>query len=271
MTLDLEDVLAGWHCPAGEICARAVTGRDGAELVQLRVDMGVMQMFPDGRPDGRRYRGMPSVLEYARHETRLGGAELAAEDWRELERELHQTNYRRLALTSLAEEALRRDDVAAAVVHLRRACRDIDTCLTHLRLAGEHWRDGLGQGSWALRPTLVFHRGRLGAQLRIAEGRCEQAVEEAAAGAGELDKLLAELGYDEEQREEDPGVVFLRRLEERLRREYDVSATLRERLEQALAQEDFEAAARLRDELQQREQDAPRGPSDADGRTRPTS
>jgi hypothetical protein len=255
MTLDLEDLLAGWNCPAGEICARMVKGRDGGELLQLRVDLGVMQMFPDGRPDGKRYRGLPTVLEFAEHESRLEEGELSDDDWRELERELHQTNYRRLALTSLAEEALENNDVASAQKHLTRALRDVDACLARVQFALEHEGGGFGGGSLALRPTLLFHRGRLSSQLRITQQRYEEAVEEAEAAAQDLESLLAELGLEEEQRAEDPGVQFLRELGQRLRREYDVSETLRERLEQALENEEFETAAQLRDELRRRAAD----------------
>jgi hypothetical protein len=263
MTLDLNELLVDWDCPSGEICARMVVGRDGGELLQLRIDLGVMQMFPDGRPDGQRHRGLPTVLEYVQHELRLGGADLAAEDWRELERELCQTNYRRLALGSLAEEALARADVAAAQAHLKRALRDIDGCLERLALAVEHGPACVSPGSLALRPTLVFNRGRLAGQLRIAEGRYEEAVEEAEGGAVRLDELLAEFGLDEEQRERDPGVVFLRGLAKRLRREYDIPLTLRERLADALQKQDFETAAQLRDELRRRDAAGPSGSGDS--------
>ncbi|MGD8450297.1 MAG: UvrB/UvrC motif-containing protein [Phycisphaerae bacterium] len=251
MTLDLEDLLADWVCPAGEICARMVVGRDGAELLQLRVDLGVMQMFPDGGPDGRRYGGLPTVLDYIRHELRLSDGEVREEDWQELERELHQTNYRRLALSSLAEDALGRNEVDEAIDHLTRARRDTGACLEMLRVAAEN--DGaFGRASLALRPTLVFHHGRLLVQLRITEALYEEAVEAAGQAADELAELLTDLGFDDEQGEQDPGVVFLRDLEQRLRREYGISETLRERLAVAIEQEDFEAAARLRDELRRR-------------------
>lgn len=265
MTLDLNDLLADWNCPAGEICARVVVGRDGAELLQLRVDLGVMQMFPDGPPDGRRFRGLPSVLEYCQHELRLAGSQLTPADWRELEREVHQLNYRRLALTSLAEAALGRGDEQAARLHLCRALRDTQTCLTSLRLAAARGGAGFSPTAMALRTTLVFHLGRLSVQLRIVEKAYEEAVEEAVRGVRRLDALLAELGLDGEQRAQDPGITFLRRLEQRLRREYEIPATRRERLEQAIAQEDFETAARLRDELRRRARKRSRGPRSSQG------
>jgi len=266
MTLDLRDVTADWQYRAGEICARMVIGRDGAELVQMRVDLGLMQMFPDGRPDGKRYRGLPTALEYLRHELRLGGTGIQPEDWRELERELYQLNYRRLAFSSLAEESLARNDASAARGHLRRGLRDIAMCLERVRLMEQHRAESLAMGGHALKPTLTFQQGRLRVQLHVVEQRYEEAIEEAQRAERALDSVLAEFGLDAEQREEDPGVLFLRDLSQRLRREYDIPLTLRERLELAVESDDFETAARLRDELRRREADPAAGDSDLDPR-----
>ena len=253
MTLDLRDVTADWQYRAGEICARTVVGRDGAELVQMRVDLGLMQMFPDGRPDGKRYRGLPTALDYLRHESRVGGAEIQIEDWRELERELSQLNYRRLALASLAEECLARGDTAAARAHIRRALRDIAMCLERIRLMEDQRGGGWAAGGHALKPTLVFQQGRLRVQLHVVEQRYEEAIEEAERAERALETVLAEFGLDEEQREEDPGALFLRDLGQRLRHEYDIPLTLRERLAAAVENDDFETAARLRDELRRQQ------------------
>ena len=257
MTLDLQDLVADWDYRAGEICARTVVGRDGSELLQLRVDLGIMQMFLDGRPDGARHHGLPTVLDYIRHEMRLGRNELLAEDWRELEREMYQINYRRLALSSLVEDCLGRNEIEAARIHLQRALRDIEACLDHIRVTVENPTCQLSVNCQALRPTLVFHRGRLCVQLAIVEEHYEEAVEAADESRRELKELLAEIGLDDEQQEDDPGVVFLYELGQRLRQEYGISMTTRERLEKAIDSDDFEAAARLRDELQRRNEDCP--------------
>jgi len=56
-----------------------------------------------------------------------------------------------------------------------------------------------------------------------------------------------------EQMEEDGMVQQLRKLERSLRELHGIEATLREQLEQAVANEEYETAARLRDELRQRD------------------
>jgi hypothetical protein len=258
MTLDLDDLIVDWDCPPGELRARVVTGRDGDELLQLRVDLGVMQMFPDGRPDGERYRGLPTVREFITHEVRLGGHELEADDWQELERELLQFNYRRMAFATVADDALRADDEEHARRYLRSALTDVEACLADLELLKHQETER--EGNLGLLPTLLFDRARLQSQLDIVEGQFETAIEQAEAGAVELDALLAELGYEEEQRADDPGLRYLRKLSEQLRREYGITKTLNEQLRDALDAEDFETAAELRDELNRRRQTPPDSP-----------
>lgn len=250
MTLDLAELTAGWDCPPGELRARVVVGRDGGELLQLRVDLGIMQMFPDGRPDGQRVHGLPSAREYIQRELRVHGRQLTEQDWQELERELLQTNYRRMALGAVVEESLRNNDGSAAQRYLRQALSDIETCLQDLKLLVEHGDSAEGHAS--LRPTLVFDHARLTTQLHIVEERFEDAVEQAEAGVVALEDLLIEMGCEEEQREEDAGLRYLRDLGVHLRREYGITQTLSEQLAEAVENEDFETAAQLRDELARR-------------------
>lgn len=252
MSLDLHDVMSDWNCPPGEISARLVRGSDGTPLVQLRLDLGIMQMEVEGRPDGRRPHGRPTIFEYIRSELRLGHDGVSEEEWRELDREIHQINYRRLALTSLAEEALGRNDVSTAGDYLKRALEDINFCLEALCFAAET-QSSISQTTLALRPTLTFQRGRLTVQRFILLEAYEEAIEHALQGAQALRELLAELGLDEAQCEEDPGIQHLLMIAGHLREEYEIPETIRERLARAVAEDDFETAAMLRDVLQKRE------------------
>ncbi|HRT41880.1 MAG TPA: hypothetical protein P5223_07470, partial [Phycisphaerae bacterium] len=76
--------------------------------------------------------------------------------------------------------------------------------------------------------------------------------DEALRGRCALEEVLEEMGYEEEQRRSDPGVVFLHALAQRLRREYGIDLTLTERLNAAVAEEDYALAAELREELKRR-------------------
>jgi len=253
MNLDLNELLDDWDCSGDEVFARIVRSQDGEEVVQLRVDLGMLQMFLDGRPDGMRYHGLPSVYDYFKHEKRVG-YDLSEEDWRELHRELQQYNYRRLAFSSLAEQALREEDFERGQAYLRRTLRDIERCLEilhQLEENDEEWDSPLA----ILVPTLIFNRARLLTRLRIAEERIDEAIEEVELGIRDLSRALAEAGFDEEQREQNPAVAYLCQMGRRLREQHGITQTLKERLDEAIEREDFETAAQLRDELRRRRQD----------------
>lgn len=250
-SLDLNEVLGDWECPRDEVAARLVAGRDGEDLVQLRVDLGILQMFLAGRPDGMRYRGMPTAWEHIEHEQQIGGV-ISDADWQELQRELQQYNYRRLALSSLTEDAFRERDFDLARRCLRQTLRDIEQCvaiLTVMESTEQEWDDSVAQ----LFPALVFNRARLMVRMLVSEQRYDQAIEEATAGASQLDQALGDLGLDDEQRHQDPGIAYLAQMGQRLRDQFGITQTLQEKLEAAIEAEQFEAAARLRDELRRRD------------------
>lgn len=62
--MDLSDLFDAWPFEPGKLNVRLITGREGSEKLQIRLDLGVLQMHLDGRPDGLRPAGYQSVLEY---------------------------------------------------------------------------------------------------------------------------------------------------------------------------------------------------------------
>jgi len=86
----------------------------------------------------------------------------------------------------------------------------------------------------------------------------DEARKQAEAGANALEELLKALGYEDEQRADDPGLRYLRGLGTQLRREYGISQTLHEQLAAAIENEDFETAAEIRDEMRRRQRALPR-------------
>src|SRR5712692_5625204 len=57
MNFDISHLLAQWDYQPGQVVVRKFMGNDGVEKVQLRVDMGLLQMNATGRPDGKRPLG----------------------------------------------------------------------------------------------------------------------------------------------------------------------------------------------------------------------
>ncbi|MEK9862474.1 MAG: excinuclease ABC subunit B, partial [Verrucomicrobiota bacterium] len=62
--LDISHVLDGWPYEPGKAMVRKVKGDDGRELIQMRIDLGILQMYTSGRPDGLRPKDSDSLLDY---------------------------------------------------------------------------------------------------------------------------------------------------------------------------------------------------------------
>ncbi len=254
MTLDLWELFEGWQETPTDMAAREIIGRDGQPALQLRVEMGLLQLQPTGRPDGGRPSGFPSALEHIRHELCLH-ARVETTDWRELQREISQLNYRRVAYSSLVDAAVEEEQTDAAERWLGAAIDDIEACLERLTLMRDHKAPSMSPELRSLLPTLVFNRARQRSQRWVLRGEHEHAIEEVDDGAAQLAIVLQQLDSNADPAE-DAGVRFLQSLSARLRRQFNIDKTLQEQLAEAIENEDFEAAARLRDALSRRDQES---------------
>src|SRR5438046_3062093 len=110
MSLDLNTILKDWSHENGNIKVRKIAGLDGREKLQMRVDLGVLQMEMTGRPDGQRPHGCESLLSYQQNRAALAEAageeyELSAEECSELQQEGIQYYHRYVSLFQLNDYA----------------------------------------------------------------------------------------------------------------------------------------------------------------------
>jgi hypothetical protein len=109
---------------------------------------------------------------------------------------------------------------------------------------------------WALsheqyRPYVLFHRTQAVALAALEEEGPERAMDEIQEGLDRLRVLFAR--YDaEEHCEDDELVQRLIELKQSLRKHYQIGPTLAEQLADAVATEQYERAAQLRDEIERR-------------------
>ena len=68
LSKDITAILAGWEHDPDELQVRIIQGTDGRDKIQMRVDLGLIQMELDGRPDGRRIGDAESLLRRASKE-----------------------------------------------------------------------------------------------------------------------------------------------------------------------------------------------------------
>jgi len=66
MSKDISPILREWDSDPDSGNIRIVTGPDGKERIQIRVQFGLLQLEADGRPDGKKPYGKESLLEHFR-------------------------------------------------------------------------------------------------------------------------------------------------------------------------------------------------------------
>ncbi|NBW96244.1 MAG: DNA helicase UvrBC [Planctomycetia bacterium] len=250
---DIDTVLKGWDFKPGEVSARLFKARNGREVLQMRVDMGVLQMETDLRPDGTRPHGAETYYDYLVSEAiREGGAfRLSGEQCAEADREFVQYYHRRICWLALREYG--------------RAARDADHSLAFMDFVREHSPDD----EWTLsheqyRPFVLFHRVQAAALALLEEQGPEAAIEEINGGL-ERFRQLFERYEATEQFSEDELVKRLEEMRESVRKRYDVGRTLEEQLADAVHAENYELAAKIRDRMRKTRATPAAAPGDAAG------
>ncbi|HZZ80292.1 MAG TPA: hypothetical protein VFE62_17400, partial [Gemmataceae bacterium] len=129
MNQDIDFILAGWEYKPGMAQARLVQARNGRQVIQLRVDLGVLQIETVGRPDGAKPHGFETYFDYLEEQARLANKaersfSLSDEQCQEADREFLQYYHRRMCWLALRQFA--------------RAIRDADHTLAFMDLVKRH-------------------------------------------------------------------------------------------------------------------------------------
>ena len=244
MSADISKLLQEWPYEPGKINVRLVQGDDGEPCIQIRVDLGILQMKTEGRPDGLEPNGFASLLEVfeARlDEARAEGQEeeftISADDCRALREEAIQFHHRYIALLAL-------EDYDGVVRDTTRNLRVIDLCEQHAETDQDK---GALEG---LRPYITMMRARAVAGQAVKDNEPKAAIHAIDEGLESLRRYFAEHG-EPDLFERSNEVEMLRGMRESLVPKLPVSqkSELRQRLARAIEQENYELAAILRDEL----------------------
>lgn len=243
MNHDIDDALAGWDYKPGLVQARMIPALDGRTVLQMRIDLGILQMETTGRPDGTRPHGYSSCLAWLQHLARraeVAGKEfvLSEEQCDEADREFLQFYNRRISWMALRNHA--------------RALADADHTLTLMDFVRQHSpSEDYTRAHEMYRGFVLFHRAQAAAGLKAERGDAEGAIDALREGLERIRQYFATTDV-ESVMEEERILQDLRQTEENLRERHGIQETLREQLERAVANEDYESAARLRDALKQR-------------------
>ena len=242
----IDHILSNWPFESEEVSVRIVPGADGRDVLQMRVEMGLLQLEVTGRPDGERPNGCETYLDHMTAEALQEGDEfvMSEEQCAEADREFVQYYHRRVCWLALREYDRAVED-ASHTLALMDFCRD--------HSPDEEWTMTHEQ----YRPFVLFHRTQADALARLegdgnnGEGDsagAEVAIHAINQGLQRLQQFFSQHDLDERY-DDDELVSRLVELRESLRQRFEVGRTLQERLADAVAAEEYELAARLRDEL----------------------
>lgn len=236
MTDHLDFLLQRWPFDPEGSCVRLVKGLDGRDVIQLRVDLGILQLETVGRPDGSKPEGFPTLLDSLLHaEAESPDFELEEDTCMEIDREFVQFYHRRVAWLKLQK--------------FHRATTDADHTLALMDFCKEH----SPCEEWTLqheqhRAFVIFHRCQAAALAAVEEQSPQDAIEAIDEGLELIRENFDDMGW-EDQFESDELVQRLVHMRDSLRSEFSVEKSLHEQLTEAVELEQYELAAQLRDEL----------------------
>ena len=242
---DISSVLRGWAYEPGVINVRKIHGLDGAPKVQMRLDLGLLQMEMNGRPDGAKPHGCESLLEFyekqlAEHRNRHGtelGFHLTSSQCASLREEAVQYYHRYLSLFVLEE-------FPGVVRDTARNLRLLDLCGKYAddeqdRLVLEQYR-----------PYIVMMHARAQASILFHDAKYAQALDAVEEGLAEIKEFFARFGQEEAYGQSNE-VRVLKKFARDIRRKLPVNPVtrLQRKLDKAVKDERYEEAARLRDKI----------------------
>jgi hypothetical protein len=246
--IDLDAALREWGYEPERISVRKIVGADGAVRIQMRVELGVLQMYAEGRPDGAQPHGWPTLLTYhqkrlTRHQQRNGtplGFGLSQQECYDLRLEASLFYRRYIALFVLEEYA----GVAMDTSH---SLGIFDMCREHAlepedRAALEEFR-----------PYVMMMDARARAYQSIEQGQVSSALAHINRGIMAINAHYESFNQLEIAAKAEE-IKILRALMHELSAQApkDSLVVTKNALRAAIEQERFEEAARLRDAIKDR-------------------
>jgi hypothetical protein len=224
-------------------------GDDGREKIQLRLDLGVLQMEATGRPDGKQPHDHETLLgyhesqsqEYIKTHGSAEGFEIDDRVCSELRAEGIMFYHRYLATFVLGDyESVARDT--------RRNLRMFDFCAAYATNADD--REMLEQN----RPYVMMMHTRAKAQASLQRKHPKRALTFVRKGLKEIEEIFRQLDREdmiESSKELSVLKTLIKEIKERI--PVDPITKLRKELRQAIEEERYEDAAELRDQLSKEE------------------
>ena len=253
MNLDIGDILNGWDYEPGKVTVRKIRATDGRDKIQLRLDLGLLQMETSGRPDGTRPHDKESLLAHyedqlEQHKKERGNDKGFALD--EKACELLRTETVMYYHRYLAEFVL--EDYDAVVRDTEHNLRLMDLCYEYATEASDRYI--LEQ----YRSYVLMMHSRAKAQSALRDHRSKTALAVVQEGIEKIKGFYER--FDQEKLSDGSAELSILRamakdIEGRI--PVDPTAKLQQQLDQAVTEERYEEAAVLRDKIRRTRDEPP--------------
>ena len=240
--MDIGKILEEWSFDPLSVSARAIVGDDGLKKIQMRVDLGLIQMNYEGRPDGQRPSGFESYLDYYRSlAASKSDFTLNSRQTFDLRQEGMQYYHRYLSLHQLKDYK--------GVIRDTRHNLDILNLIANYAGAVENF------SSQQHRPYVMMMNTSAKTMLKLENNSKTEALSILKAGVRQI-KHVYESILDDPQPDLSPEIYQLRELQHRITddgvpSELPTIEKLEIELQMALLSENYEKAASLRDQIAQ--------------------
>jgi hypothetical protein len=205
MSEDIGSILKEWDEDAGSGSIRKIVGSDGNEKIQIRVQLGMLQLEADGRPDGKRPYGRESLLEHylflvKTYREEYGtdeGFELSYQDCERLQDESLQYYHRYVSLFEL-------QDYQRAERDTLRNLRVLDL----MKKYAERRDDALSFEKY--RPYITMMNARAKAFICMNDNDYAGAINHLNEATDSITSFYRENGFDDSQIEESQELAILK-------------------------------------------------------------
>jgi len=242
MSLDLNDLLRDWPHEPGQLKVRKIVGADGRDKLQLRIDLGLIQMETTGRPDGKRPHDCASLLDYHQQGVRKAEAKseayaLSPEQVGDLQQEGIQYYHRYISFFQLG-------DYEAVIRDTQRNLEMFEFVAKHAE--SEELSDAVVQFT----PYVLMMKTRARASIELERDNYPGGIIEVEQGISLIRKFYEEQEVAEAA-ETSPELGFLNEWLEEIRAKQPLSKLekMEREMERAIATEAYERAAELRDAI----------------------
>ena len=247
LPMDIRNVLDEWKYDSYNFTVRLIKGEDGRKKIQIRLDLGILQLEMEGRPDGTKPYDKESLLDYYLLKLKnTGKDDLSSKDFSLNREECDQLRVEAIQYYHRYISLLELEDYPGVIADTEHNLGILDI----LREFAEDKSDMMSYEQY--RPYILMINTISKGRMAMGDEKYDLALKKVKMGIKLINKAREELKLVDTHY----GSRELRFLEDWKK---DISSELtpseleelKKKLDKAIKMEEYESAADLRDEINQ--------------------